>query len=615
MARGTSTLICWLALACLVVVVPLSAVLVWTDDRAPLSLGAKIGAVWRSTGQTLRLGGEVGPPQRVLLSVLLALIALLYVSTVISVITTGFTEKLIDLRRGHSAVVESGHTIVLGWSEQTPTVVQELLAALAHRAAGTVVVVADRDKTEMEEELRAVVGHAFRTRLICRSGRVTDPAVLARVGPDTARAVIVLPPDDPALDAETVKVLLALRAVAGGAEPVPVVAAVRDDRYLAAARLAAGPRSTVLETDDLTARLLAQCVQQPGLSHAHQDLLDFAGAEFHTVDEPSLTGRPFRDALTAYRTSCVVGVVRADGAVLLNPNRATRIRDGDRLLVVAEDDASTVLAAGPPSVDAAVMTSLPAAPPRARRLLLLGWNRRAPRVLAQLALHAAPGSVLDVVTGQRRGSAVAAAAAAAGGTLPVVLRAGDPALHETIDALDVDAYDSVMVLGPDRRPGLDGPDDRTLVTLLLLRAVEQRTGRGLFVATEMMDDRNRVIAPVGPGTDFIVSGRLLGLLMAQISQNGHLAVVFEELFSATGNSVRLRAARHFVRAGCEASFATVVASAGRQGACAIGYRTAAAAGPGDERRMFINPDQAEVRRWAEGDEVIVIEQPAPPHDG
>ncbi|MFC4981260.1 NAD-binding lipoprotein [Streptomyces atroolivaceus] len=604
---GVAGLIGWLAVACLAIVVPLSAVLVWTDDRAPDALWAKTAAVWRTVGQTLRLGGEVGSPLRVALSVLLALVALFYVSTLVSLITAAITEKLVALRLGHSTVLEEGHTVVLGWSAQIHTVVTELVLANANQRRSAIAVLADRDKTDMEEELSAEAGSTGRTRIICRNGRPADPAALARVSPGTADVVLVLPRDEPDEDAEIVKSLLSLRAAVGDDCRVRVVAVVRDERYQLAARLAAGPDAVVLEVDDITARLVSQCVRQPGLSLVYQELLDFAGEEFYVIDAPALAGQAFGRALLAYRNACVVGVVRADGRVQLNPAVDSVVLPGDRVVVIAQDDDTAVPADEPAAIDESVIVSRPPTVARPQRLLLLGWNRRARRIVAHLSGHTGAGSVLHVVAdgGELTGHQVREAANEAIG-LDVTFHPGDPTLPETVNGLDAAGYDGVIVLGPDRSAGNGAPDDRALVTLLLLRALERRTGRAISVVTEMTDDRNRAIAPVGPGADFVVSGKLIGLLMAQISQNWRLADVFEGLLSPDGNGIHLRPAGDYVREGHQASFATVVESASRRGECAIGYRSRESATVGPGHGVRVNPAKTVVRRWMADDDVIVI---------
>lgn len=610
LARGASALVGWMALSCLAVVVPASAVVVWTDPAAPAPLADRLVEVWHLTGETLRLGGATGTPLRVTMSVLLALVALLYVSTLVGLITTVLTERLTDLRRGRSTVLEQGHAVVLGWSEQIFTVVSELVAANANQRRAAVAVLADRDKTAMEDALSTKVGPVGRTRLICRSGPTTDPAVLTLTSPATAGVVLVLPHDEPDADAEVVKTLLALRAaLAGeGARP-PVVAAVRDDRYRLAARLAAGPGGVVLESDTVTARLIVQAARRPGLSLVHQELLDFAGDEFYLIDEPALAGRPFGDALLSYPTSCVVGIMRGE-TPLLNPPPQKAVAADDRLIVISRDDDTASPGDCADLVEKAAMASGPPRPARPERVLLLGWNRRAPLMVDQLRRRARPGSAVDVVAdgGEATVRQVTEADAHSGTDLTLTLHPGDVTRPETLEHLDVHSYDSVIVLGQDPAPGQppDDPDNRTLVTLLLLRQLEEATGRELPVVTELIDDRNRALAPVSPGADVIISGKLIGLLMAQISQNRHLAAVFEELFSADGTGVRLRPATDYVLPGHETTFATVVAAARQRGECAIGYRSHDDASTSPGHGVRINPPKAERRRWTAEDEVVVV---------
>ncbi|MGW1251774.1 CASTOR/POLLUX-related putative ion channel [Streptomyces sp. NPDC002535] len=582
--KGMTAAAGWLALVCLAVVAPASALLVWTDNRSPDTLQGKVATVWRTVGQTLRIGGEVGPPLRMVLSVLLALVSLLYVSTLVGLVTTAITDRLTELQRGQSTVVERGHSLVLGWSEQTPTLVAELLAAHAQRRNSAVVVLADRDKLDMERELRAVLAAAGvrRVRLLCRRGRPADPAALARVSPAAAGAVVVLPPDTPEGDTQVVKTLLALRAVVGDTRPVRVVAAVRQTQHVATARLAAGPGAVVLDVDGIAARTLVQCVIEPGLSLVLEDLLDFAGAELHVHRVPGLGGRTFAELRAACADACVVGLVRPDGSPLLNPPPQTVLGPGDAVVVLATNETpptwnGTPAAESPPPSpgQAATASAIHAAP---RRVLVLGWNRRGPEVVDGLARNG-----WEAVRGE---------------TPPTA----DPA-------------DRVLVLGgPDGHPD---PDEHTLVALLRIRATEWESGLRSPTVAELTDARHRPLAPAGPHTDLVVGGRLVGLLMAQVSQTVELAAAFDELFSPEGNAVRLRPATDYVPAGTEASFAVLVEAAGRHGDTALGYR------PGDSRIPLLNPPKAGTRRWAHDDTLIVVttagahqpqEHPARPAD-
>ncbi|MFJ2594249.1 CASTOR/POLLUX-related putative ion channel [Streptomyces erythrochromogenes] len=639
-AGGTTPLIGWLALACLAVVVPASAVLVWADRAAPPTLSGRLTAVWVSVGQTLKLGGAVGSPLYVLASVTLALVALLFVSTLVSLITTGINGRILSLRRGHSTVLEAGHTVVLGWSDQILPVVSELVAANANQRRSTIAVLAPRDKVDMEDEVATGLGGTGRrtggtgpTRIICRSGPTTDPTALARVSPQTSKAVLVLPPDGDSGDAHVVKTLLALDAALPRPRGAVVVAAVRDSRNHLTAKLAAGPGGHVLCADEIIARLLVQTARQPGLSLVYQDLLDFDGDEFYTAAAQGLAGCSFGEALLAFTTSSVVGLLHADGRVVLNPDPGTGIGAGDRIILVSEDDDTAVPEPAGPWVDEdAIVTARPRSR-FAERLLLLGWNRRAPLVVEQLDEFVSPGTTLDVVAlGDGATLRAAAEVAAARSRLEVAFHSGDITDPDVLAKLDVPSYDSVIVIGetdreaapvpvpvpaatataPDAAPPAFAPepgsatDDRTLVTLLHLRAIGEASGCELPLTTEMSDDGNRLLAPARAGADFIVSGRLISLLMTQISQSGHLADVFEELFRAEGSEFYLRPVADYVRTDREVAFATVVESARRRRECAVGYRLRAQTATAPSYGVRLNPDKRQRVRFGEHDWVVVL---------
>ncbi|MFF3505466.1 NAD-binding lipoprotein [Streptomyces sp. NPDC003247] len=608
LARSTGTLLGWLAVCCLSVVVPLSTLLVWTDPDAPRSLSGRLTAVWRTSAETLRLGGVTGAPLRMLLSAVLGLIALLCVSTLVGVVTTGLGDRVAELRRGRSTVLERDHAVVLGWSDQVFTVVGELMAARADRGRGVVAVLADRDTAEMEAALAAVPGVAGSARLVCRTGALTDPAALGLVTPAAAGAVLVLPSERAGADVEVVRVLLALRALHGGtvAGP-PVVAAVRDARYLPAARLAAGPRSTVLETELTAARMLVQSARRPGLSAALRDLLDFDGAEFHLVDAPEPAGLSMAEAALRFEASCVVGLLRADGRPLLGPAPDIVLGSGERLVVVAHDDLAEVPTDCRELVDPTAVASSAPRPDGPSRTLMLGWNRRAPLVVDLLRRTARPGSVLDVVGAADTGPVPARPAGLADAEpLTVTHHAGDPVGPETLRALDVFGYDSVLVPVPDADTGPERPDDRTLLTLLVLRSLEEETGRALPVVAELSDPRSRALAPLGPASDAIVRGELTALLMTQISHNPALAPVFEALFAGRDGGLALRPAGHYVLPGREASFATVVAAALERGEYAIGYRVHRPHTAHRDDELRLCPGKAERREWGAEDEVLVL---------
>ena len=156
----------------------------------------------------------------------------------------------------------------------------------------------------------------------------------------------------------------------------------------------------------------------------------------------------------------------------------------------------------------------------------------------------------------------------------IVPRPATPADRATLDALGVETFDHIIVLCYDR---LDPSraDARTLVTLLHLRDIANRLDRDFSIVSEMLDLRDRALAEVARADDFIVSDRLISLMIAQVAENKHLNAVFGDLLDPAGSEIYLKPAGDYVALGRAVPFAAVIEAARRRGEIAFGYRIAA----------------------------------------
>ncbi|MFI6323743.1 potassium transporter TrkA [Nonomuraea sp. NPDC050556] len=589
MSKGTPALIGWLA------VVSAVMILVATVIAFPFSGDGDLPwykVAWMSLLRTLdpgTMGGDDQRPFFVFMMLVVTIGGLFIVSALVGVLSAGLDNKLESLRKGRSRVVEKGHTIVLGWSEEIFAIVAELVKAKESEKRSVVAVLADRDKVEMEEELRARLGDTGTTRIVCRSGDPAEPSALDLVSPDAAGSVLVLPTDD----AELIRTLLALgnRAWTGGRPPV--IAAVSDSDNLAAARLAGGLHAEVIDSQDIAARLVVQSCRQSGLSAVYTDLLDFDGDEIYIRAEPALVGRMYGEALFAYDSATPIGIRADDGRVLINPPSATVIGNGDQMIVIAPDDSAIRLAGAPPTVVTGAIREARTTSREPSRTLILGSNSRRRRILRELGPYLMPGSEIHLAGPPPE-------------EIPGVLvtsKECDTTSRTALEALNVAAYDHAIVLS-DEAYDAQKADARTLVTLLHLR--DMRTG--CAIVSEMNDERNRRLAEVAQADDFVVGGKLVSLLLTQLAENRHLAQVFDHLFSHEGSEIYLKPADDYVVPGTPATFATLIESARRRGETAIGYRLAADFGRAPAYGVVLNPPKSQSLVFSQDDRVIVLSE-------
>ncbi|WP_344235084.1 CASTOR/POLLUX-related putative ion channel [Kribbella hippodromi] len=603
MDRGTPALIGWLGLASVALIAVVTVLVVVLTNSDTEASGGWGGVAWMSLLRTLdpgTMGGDTGRPVFLGLMLTVTIGGIFIVSALIGVLTTGLDNRISQLRKGKSQLIETGHTIVLGWSDEVFTVIGELARANQGHRRACVVVLADRDKVDMEDQIRARIPEASSIRVICRSGSPLKRADLELVSPNTARAILVLPPTGPEADIDVIKTLLLLNNRQWDKTRPHVVAAVLDSDNLAAARLAAGDHALLVDADDIMVRLVVQSHRQAGLSAVCIDLLDFDGSEFYLTPAAPLAGSSYGEALNAYSLGVPVGVHKP-GQMLLNPSTDTPIEAGDKLVVLAEDDLLIEIADSPAPIVEAAIAAPTDRPPAPDRTLLIGWNARATKIIDLLDRFVEPGSLIDIAAPEEPTAAVRAPRA----NLTVGYKVCEPTTRASLEALGLGTYQHVVVLADDRTDP-DHADDRTLVTLLHLRDIEVRLGDPFSIVTEMYDDNNRQVAQVTKADDFIVSSKLISLLLTQLAENRHLESVFGDLFDPAGSEIYLKSAGDYLVPAMEANFATVIESARRQGHSAIGYRVRSRSDVAPGYGIVLNPPKLEPLTLAPEDNVIVV---------
>ena len=568
-------------------------------------------AIWTTLAHLFD-GGTMGndPPdwEFRLVTLAVTLTGLLIVSALIGLLTTGLVDKLEELRRGRTFVMEEDHTLILGWSPSVFTILSELAIAHEGDKRSRVVILADKDKVEMESEIRTKVADLKRTKVICRTGLPIDLDDLSIVNPDDARSIIVLAPEGEDADTHVLKTILAItNNPARKAGKYHIVAELQDPKKREVAVLVGGDELEIVLSSEVVTRLTVQTCFQSGLSHVYTELFDFAGDEIYLKAEPGLVGQTFGDALLAYEHCAVIGMRRGDGRIVLNPPMDTAIAPDDQLFAITEDMMHFVMRGKPAFDEAAIRTGERQPKGGPRRTLILAWNRRAPAIIREMDYYVPEGSEVTVVADVAEPRDELAALNPLLQNQTVSFWPGDTTDFTTLDSLDIWSYQHVIVLGYTELLGQQEADARTLVTLLYLRTIAERTGAKVNIVSEMLDIRNRELAKVTKVDDFIVSNNIISLMLAQVSENKHLNAVFQDLLDTQGQEIYLKPATDYVEAGRPVDFYTVVEAARRRGEVAIGHRLMspeARRGPMDG--VSLNPVKAARTTYDAADRIIVI---------
>jgi voltage-gated potassium channel Kch len=472
-----------------------------------------------------------------------------------------------------------------------------------------VAILADKDKVEMEEEIRTKVPDMMGTRIVCRSGSPIDLDDLQIISPDTARAVIVVSPGGAYPDLPVAKAMMALAKDRDQRDHrYHIVAALHRPTNLPIARMIGGDEVQVFAVDGLVSRLIAQTCRQSGLSVVYGELFSFEGAAIHFYEDPRLTGATYGQSLFRYPNAALIGLHHHDGQVQINPPMETVVEAGDRVIAIATDGTAISQPDGTDAgIDTAAIRNDTTSQAPLERLLMLGWNRRGPMILEQLGYYMPPESEILVVAPVDPQQMRAEYTANGSQPVRVAFERGNPTDRATLERLAAGGYQYIVILSPADAPDIQIADASTIISLLHLRDIARKSGCTFSMVSEILDVRNRDLAEVTSADDVIISERLVALALTQIAENRDVVSVFVEFLSPGGPEIYLKPAPDYIVTGRPVNFYTVVEAAQRKGQTAIGYRLLAEAGePEQAFGVHLNPDKSAPVTFSEHDRIIVL---------
>ncbi|MBK8397181.1 MAG: NAD-binding protein [Leptospiraceae bacterium] len=610
LSKGTIAIIGWLALvSILIVIIAGFTITIGKISQNPDEKLEFYEAAWQSLMHALD-AGAVGADQGWSFRFIMLLVTIggiFILSSLIGVLTSGLDAKLDEMRKGRSRVLEENHTLILGWSGKIYPIISEIIIANSSLKRASIVILAEKDKVEMEDELNSKIPDRKTTRIICRTGSPMDVIDLEVVNLDDAKSIIVMAPDDPNPDIHVIKSILAItNNPKRKLEKYHIVAEIKEQENLPAAALVGRDEATYVLSPDLIARVTAQTCRQSGLSVVYTELLDFDGVEIYFKEEPALKGKTFKEVIFSYETSTVIGLMKKSGDVLINPSMDTVIGENDNIIVIAEDDDTILLSekSDYEIKDNLFQSSSPHGLKK-EKTLILGWNDKGTRIIQELENYVGVGSEITIVSELEETKEEIKKIKLKKQKLKT--QTANITDRLVLNSLNVSSYNYIIILCYTKNMDIQEADAKTLICLLHLRDIADKTGKNLNIVSEMLDNKNRMLAEVTKADDYIVSDRIISLMLSQLSEKKELKKVFDILFEAEGSEIYLKPVTDYVKTGDSMNFYTIVESAAIKNQVAIGYRIHAYAN--DASRAYgvvINPKKSDLIRFTSEDKIVVI---------
>ncbi|KAK4254445.1 hypothetical protein QN277_009829 [Acacia crassicarpa] len=604
--------------------------------------GSFAEALWHSWTYVADSGNHAeteGTVQRIV-SVSISSGGMLIFAMMLGLVSDAISEKVDSLRKGKSEVIEMNHVLILGWSDKLGSLLKQLAIANKSVGGGVIVVLAEKEKVEMELDIAKLEFDFMGTSVICRSGSPLILADLKKVSVSKARAIIVLASDENAdqSDARALRVVLSLTGVKEGLKG-HVVVEMSDLDNEPLVKHVGGELIETVVAHDVIGRLMIQCALQPGLAQIWEDILGFENAEFYIKRWPELDDLCFKDVLISFADAipCGIKVAAERGKIVINPDDSYVMREGDEVLVIAEDD--DTYAPGPlPEVRKGHFLKILDPPKYPEKILFCGWRRDIDDMIMVIEALLAPGSELwmfNEVPEKEREKKLIDGGLDVSGLLNIKLvhRVGNAVIRRHLESLPLETFDSILILADESvEDSVAHSDSRSLATLLLIRDIQsrrlpykdsksstslrlsgfshsswiremQQASDKSIIISEILDSRTRNLVSVSRISDYVLSNELVSMALAMVAEDKQINRVLEELFAEEGSEMCIKPAEFYLFDQEELCFYDIMSRGRERGEIVIGYRLASQ----DQDRAIINPPEKTVpRKWSLDDVFVVI---------
>jgi hypothetical protein len=480
-------------------------------------------------------------------------------SALIAFLTTALDQAIDTLKKGHSKVLEEDHTLIIGWGPRVAEILNELVEANESEKDPVAVVLSEEDKIEMDEFLRVQWTDRRNLRLVTRSGSTSSLRALDKVAAEKAQSAIVLATcgagagkaDKLTSDAKVIKTVLALVAHVGEESEINIVAEIFDPRNRTVVKDIAPERISVIDAEEILAKIMIQTSRTSGLSVVYSELLSFWGCELYYHNDKAWDGKTFGELQFHFPDGVPMGVRRPGEILELRTDPEYVMKADDEILIVAEDDSTIAYRPQPVAKPTDLEIRDARIQPGKERMLLLGWSEKAPILISEYSEYVLEGSEAHVMI-KSPGPDVAAALDELNEELE---NAG--CTHLDKDPLDVDdlasidpfSYNVIIILPqkPDEEPTPERVDSETIIVLLHLRKLQreaQAAGKKVEtkIITEVLDSSNQELITRAGVNDFIISNRMVSMIFAQLANEPDIIAVYDDLFQEDGSEIYVKPA-------------------------------------------------------------------------
>jgi len=557
-----------------------------------------------------------------LIAIITGFIGIVIFSMLIAFITTSLENMFHEFRKGRGKVIEKGHTIMLGWNERTIDIIRELIIANESEKKAIVVILAKEEKEEMDDHLAKRLPDTKTTRVITTSGDYANMNELNRVNVTEAKSVLLMAAcsegaeeeDKIDSDIQTIKAIMAIVSCQDGVNEIPIISEIFNEEKREIISYFEDDKIIALDSWDIMGKLLVQTSLTSGLEIVYNEMLSFDGCEIYFY-KSNWNNVEFGELPLHFKDGIPLGIYTEAKELILRPGNDYKLKNTDQILILAEDDSTINFQAQKIYNAKEISLSSEKMEARTKNILVLGWHNVAEIFVRESADYLVEKSAFDIVinspTQIDKDRVVEMQKAYPQFKLNLIEQ--NPLKLEGLKVLKPFDYDSVLILSQNTSDyNAERIDSDTLIILLFLRKIKKEINAddSTHIITQVLNSENQDIVTQTDVDDFIISNKLITMILAQLSEEPEIRALYDDLFSEDGSEIYVKPAKlYFEKLPQKCSFADIINLASKRDEICLGVRKGnLSKNPKDNFGVKLNSPKDEIFEINKDDYLVVLSE-------
>ncbi|MEI0748745.1 CASTOR/POLLUX-related putative ion channel [Brachyspira pulli] len=422
--------------------------------------------------------------------------------SLIAMINKALQDRINNLSKGNAFIMEKNHAIILGYGEEALTIVEEFIMAKVK----TIIILSEHNVDVIRKRVSFIKGYK-NTNIIIREGTTSRIENIKLLNIGKSSSISIINNDD----TESLNILLALKKIIEEDEidkkinicvlvheedTIEIIKSIEDKNFVI----------HVIYKYEILYKLIAQSIIYTGLSNVYEDLFSNDGNIFCIENEHNFEDYSFKDAALKYldKGMILLGITKENRSQLLIPNYDYVIKKENRLVFLSRNDNDDSVKEYPNIKPSIIKYK--------NNILLICEEKRYVEIIKEISEYIENHSITmlsyDSIKSERN------------------------KYKFILEKLKKENTTKIVLISEDNIT-----DVKSINVLLIIRQIIRKENLNIAILSLLNSIQKRNLIYSDDVRDFIVSGKLIGMLMAQASLSSNILYIFCGLLSKNGKDI------------------------------------------------------------------------------